>query len=321
MNGNPLAAAAGFAAGTAVGGACMWRMAQREKIQAHKPFKNIETVAIYGGSSATVDPQFLEIAVKIGKGVAERGWDQLNGGGSVGMMGAATDGGVSADGTVNCVILDKFLPFAHKALNKVTVAYNMSDRKKGLYENSDAFISLPGGLGTIEEIMEVLSWRQLGFHERPVVLINTNGFYNHLAEFLEHCIKSGFVSTKVRSCFLVTEDVEECLDFIQNYKPEFIDKTEIHQGVMRQTETDAARAAGLPTLSAPTPTPLPGLVIGARVVLVKPLRLQRTGTLAEGSVGIVTAVPGEGGSIAEVDFDDGPLTDVFPGTVKVLGTD
>eukprot|EP01059_Diplonema_ambulator_P000691 TRINITY_DN1055_c0_g1_i1.p1 TRINITY_DN1055_c0_g1~~TRINITY_DN1055_c0_g1_i1.p1 ORF type:complete len:332 (+),score=40.16 TRINITY_DN1055_c0_g1_i1:48-998(+) len=296
-----------FAAGAAAGaGIACWL--NREKVQQHVQFTKVESVVVYGGSAVSVDEKFFEAAVQVGKGVAKRGWRQINGGGSFGMMGASTDGGLSEGGTVDAVILDKFIDGVHKGLRKVHVVPSMPSRKMGLYLEGDAFIALPGGLGTIEEIMEVLSWRQLGFHDKPVVFVNTNGFYTHLAKFIDDTINKGFASSKVRTCFHVSSSIEDCLEFIATYQPVHIDKSAIHQGNMQHTEAASAFAHGLPTLIDDNPTPV--FVPGQRVIAVKPIRLQRTGEVTPGLHGTVTKYPGELENCVEVDFDDGPLADV-----------
>ena len=145
----------------------------------------------------------------------------------MGLMGAATDGGLDENGVVDMVILDRFLSFRHQGVREVHVAHAMPERKRGLYERGNAFFSLPGGLGTLEEAMEVLSWRQLGFHDKPSVFINTNGFYNHLDAMLTDLMEGGFLSKELRHAYLVTADIKEACDFVAAYSPTHVDKQKI----------------------------------------------------------------------------------------------
>eukprot|EP01063_Lacrimia_lanifica_P039977 TRINITY_DN8926_c0_g1_i1.p2 TRINITY_DN8926_c0_g1~~TRINITY_DN8926_c0_g1_i1.p2 ORF type:complete len:261 (+),score=105.68 TRINITY_DN8926_c0_g1_i1:37-819(+) len=224
-------------AGALVGGAAVHCVHQRLKNGA-QPFRRftpgrVGAVTVYAASSVAVDPSYKKAAFELGAEVARRGWVQVNGGGEKGLMGAASDGGVSEGGAIDIVILDKFVHFAHKGGRRYEVKKNMPERKRGLYEAGDAFISLPGGLGTLEECLEVLSWRQLGFHDKPVVFINTNGFYNHLQDMLTDLINDGFASHELKGCYFFADTAAEACDFIANFVPTAIDKATIHSGEMR----------------------------------------------------------------------------------------
>eukprot|EP00756_Hemistasia_phaeocysticola_P052932 Hpha_TRINITY_DN28265_c0_g1::TRINITY_DN28265_c0_g1_i1::g.116857::m.116857/K06966/K06966; uncharacterized protein len=157
-------------------------------------------------------------------------------------MGAASDGALRGGGTVDAVILDKFLDDnCHPGLRHVRTANNMPQRKMGLYESGDAYVAVPGGLGTMEEILEILSWRQLGFHERPVIFLNTNGYWTTLVEFLNQSIDRGFVSVPVRSSFYVANTPEEVVAFLKEYKPTRIDKSAIYKGDIGSDWSAAAK--------------------------------------------------------------------------------
>ncbi|KAJ9446475.1 putative cytokinin riboside 5prime-monophosphate phosphoribohydrolase LOGL1 [Diplonema papillatum] len=287
-----------------------------EHPQEFQPFKPVERVVVYGSSAALLDPSYGSVALQLGDVIAKRGWLQVNGGGAVGLMGAATDGGLRAGGVVDCVILDKFADYRHPGLRNVDVRVTMPSRKKGLYDAGDAYIALPGGLGTLEEVLEVLSWRQLGFHDKPVVFINTNGFYTRVEDMFSSMIAQGFVSDRIRSSYLFTTSPYEAIRFIDQYTPQHIDKAAIHKGDIR-TDWEAAAAAGLNALPVTAPVRYT-FRRGMRVQLTQSLGLQKSRrTLNVGHPGTVAKVPGEmPGTVAEVDFDDGPLVDVYPGTIE-----
>eukprot|EP01062_Namystynia_karyoxenos_P036817 TRINITY_DN26807_c0_g1_i1.p2 TRINITY_DN26807_c0_g1~~TRINITY_DN26807_c0_g1_i1.p2 ORF type:complete len:274 (+),score=85.91 TRINITY_DN26807_c0_g1_i1:76-897(+) len=205
-------------------------------------FNGIKTVVVYAASSAQIDASYKQAAGELGAALAKQGWRVVNGGGITGLMGATTTGAAQAGGIVDCVILDKFVGTnQHPGLRHVRTAVNMPQRKMGLYEEGDAYVALPGGLGTMEEFLEILSWRQLGFHERPLVFVNTNGFYTKLVEFIDEAIAKGFVSAKVREAFCVAERPQDAVEFLRNYKPYIIDKGDIYRGDMAKSDWEAAQ--------------------------------------------------------------------------------
>ena len=184
----------------------------------------IQRVTVYGSASSRIDPIFIEAGEALGEAIAARGWIQVNGGGRTGLMCAASDGGLRAGGEVEVVILEIFKErgFLHQGIpaDKVFVEDNMPGRKKGLYERGDAYIGLPGGLGTYEELMEVLSWPQLGFHRKPIAMLNVDGFYDPLESLLLDSIRRGFVAEGFDSCWCITPDQNELLDWVAGYEPE-----------------------------------------------------------------------------------------------------
>lgn len=165
-----------------------------------------KVVTVYASSSSGVADAYKKLAYSMGEQIAAAGWIQLNGGGCSGLMGAATAGGLARGGTVNAVILDIFTAAnMHDALGSVEVVTDMGARKAGLYAPAAAFVALPGGLGTLEELAEVLSWRQLGFHTRPIVLVGA-AFWRPLVSWVQQGVDEGFVagglgggSTRLRS--------------------------------------------------------------------------------------------------------------------------
>eukprot|EP00184_Porphyridium_aerugineum_P002224 CAMPEP_0184695808 /NCGR_PEP_ID=MMETSP0313-20130426/3329_1 /TAXON_ID=2792 /ORGANISM="Porphyridium aerugineum, Strain SAG 1380-2" /LENGTH=284 /DNA_ID=CAMNT_0027154333 /DNA_START=157 /DNA_END=1011 /DNA_ORIENTATION=- len=187
------------------------------------------TVTIYASSSSHIDDVYFAAARETGKLIAEQGWIQVNGGGLTGLMGAATDGGVESGGIVDAVIPEMFFKTNMSSrLRKVLVTPNMTERKNGLLQRADAIICLPGGLGTLEEVFEALSWRQLGLHSKPIVFLNVNNFYALLEQFLRGCINTGFVSAGMRETFAFCSTPCEAITYLKNFSPKPIDKTELH---------------------------------------------------------------------------------------------
>ncbi len=148
-------------------------------------------VAVYCGSSSAVDPTYLMAAREVGKMLAERGIGVVYGGGRVGLMGACADGALAAGGEVIGVITDKLvgLEVGHQGLTRLEVVRTMHQRKMLMAELSDAFIALPGGLGTFEELFEAATWTQLNDHIKPVGLLNINAYYDGLMAFLRQALE------------------------------------------------------------------------------------------------------------------------------------
>jgi len=147
--------------------------------------RDTPVVTCYASSSANAPEHYQQAAFELGVAIAKRGWSQRNGGGRFGLMGKLTEGALSVGGRVDAVILDIFrVHNCHPELPSVRTVTNMAERKRGLYLDSDAFVALPGGLGTLEELAEVLSWRQLGFHNKPIVLFDVDGYWEPIVEWM-----------------------------------------------------------------------------------------------------------------------------------------
>lgn len=170
-------------------------------------------MAVYCGSRMGNDPAFAEAAARIGTGLAERGADMVFGGGSVGLMGvaakAATEAGSHVIGVITEQLLDKEV--ANHDIAELRVVSDMPARKAEMYLAADAFVTLPGGIGTMEEFFEVLTWRYLGLHPKPMGLLNTDGYYDPLLSFIDHSIEQGFGRASARELVVVGTD-ESLLD-------------------------------------------------------------------------------------------------------------
>lgn len=173
-------------------------------------------VSVYCGSSRRAPEVYHEAARRVGAALARRGHVMVYGGGRTGLMGSVADAALAAGGVVEGVILDAFVAqdVHHRGLHALREVGDMRSRKQGLEERAEAFIALPGGLGTLEEVTEVLSFRKLGLHDRPLVLLDTRGFFAPLVAQIERGIREGFDDSRVRESFAVTDDPERAVDLL-----------------------------------------------------------------------------------------------------------
>jgi hypothetical protein len=173
----------------------------------------IRTVCVYCGSGPGTNPHFVEAAIALGKALAENGIRLVYGGGSIGLMGAVATSVLDHGGAVTGIIPD-FLTTRENALTRVQeliVTPDMHERKRLMFERSDAFVALPGGIGTLEELVEQLTWQQLGRHSKPVLLANIDGFWEPLLALLTHMRATEFIRPSLAVDILKAERVEDIL--------------------------------------------------------------------------------------------------------------
>ena len=173
----------------------------------------IKTVCVYCGSGPGTNPRFVEAAKAFGKSLAENGIRLVYGGGSIGLMGAVATSTLEHGGSVTGIIPD-FLTARENALTRVqemVVTPDMHERKRLMFERSDAFVALPGGIGTLEELVEQLTWKQLGRHTKPVLLANIDGFWEPLLALLAHMRATEFIRPSLSVDILKAERVEDIL--------------------------------------------------------------------------------------------------------------
>jgi uncharacterized protein (TIGR00730 family) len=173
----------------------------------------INTVCVYCGSGPGTNPNYIEAAKALGKAFAESGIRLVYGGGSVGMMGAVATAVLDHGGLVTGIIPD-FLTMRENALTRVqemVVTPDMHERKRLMFERSDAFVALPGGIGTLEELVEQLTWQQLGRHSKPVLLANIDGFWEPLFDLLQHMRSTEFIRQGFAVEILKADRVDEIL--------------------------------------------------------------------------------------------------------------
>ncbi len=183
--------------------------------------ENKGNVCVFCASSANIDGRYLEAARELGKLLAQGGWRCVNGGGAVGLMGAVTDGALDAGGQVTGVI-PKFMVdngWCYDRLEDVIVTADMHQRKHMMSEMADAVIAMPGGVGTFEELLETLTWRQLGIVKTPVIILNTLGYYDPLLAMLHHAIDEGFMRPDHSRLWTVAATPAEAIASLENNDP------------------------------------------------------------------------------------------------------
>lgn len=181
----------------------------------------MKRICVYCGSSPGRHPEFTESARALGRALVQRNIGLVYGGASIGVMGAVADAVVENGGEVIGVmpqaLIDKEV--SHSGLSELRVVDSMHERKALMAELSDGFIALPGGFGTLEELFEVLTWSQLGFHRKPCGLLDIRDYYSHLTAFLDHATDQGFIGPIYRNILLVEKDSSLLLDSMASYSP------------------------------------------------------------------------------------------------------
>jgi uncharacterized protein (TIGR00730 family) len=181
----------------------------------------MERICVYCGSNTGADPAYAEAARAFGELLAGRGLGLVYGGGSVGLMGAvadaALDAGASAVGVIPEALDEREV--AHRGVTELRVVDSMHERKAEMVELADGFVALPGGLGTLEELSEVLTWAQLGIHTDPCGVLNVEGYYDGLVEHVEHAVAEGFVRPEHRNLLTVADDGAALLDAFAAHDP------------------------------------------------------------------------------------------------------
>ena len=173
------------------------------------------SIAVYCGSSPGNDSRFIHSAVQAGRALARRDIRLVYGGGGVGMMGAVADAALTG-------VIPKFLDtreLKHPGVADMRVTASMHERKLLMVEQSQGFIALPGGFGTLDELFEILTWAQLGIHQHPVGLLNVDGFFDHLLGYLDHLVATGFLSGQDRGRVLTAVDIDTLLDLMAAWSP------------------------------------------------------------------------------------------------------
>lgn len=178
---------------------------------------HIRSVAVFCGSRPGHDPAHAEAARALGRGLAEAGIRLVYGGGGIGLMGAVAAGALEAGGTVQGVIPSFLLHAerAHVTASEIEVTPSMHTRKTRMFEMADAFVTLSGGLGTLDETVEILTWRQLGLHDKPVLILDVNGWARPFVALIETLIEQGFVTEANRRLYQVVPDVPAALALLR----------------------------------------------------------------------------------------------------------
>jgi uncharacterized protein (TIGR00730 family) len=175
---------------------------------------SFKRIAVYCGSSSGVSGHYTDAAGEVGAYLARAGIDVVYGGGRVGMMGAVANGALRAGGRVYGVLPErlKTREIAHEGLTELHIVDSMHARKTMMASLSDAFVGLPGGWGTLEEVFEVVTWSQLNYHKKPVGLLNIGGFFDRLVPFLDHAAAEGFIRAPHRPLLVVADTMDVLLE-------------------------------------------------------------------------------------------------------------
>lgn len=180
-----------------------------------------KTICVFCSSSSAIDEIYFEAARELGKVIGERGWGLVYGGSDVGLMGAVARAVHLHQGTVVGVIPQTIHArgIAYETADEMLVTKDLRERKAEMELRADAFIALPGGFGTLEEIVEVLTLKQLQLHLKPIIFLNTNGFYDPLITLFEHFYTQQFAKPDSRQLYFVTPDANRAVEYIETYEP------------------------------------------------------------------------------------------------------
>ena len=183
-------------------------------------------VCVFCGSSAGLRPSYVNAAQHLGRTLARRGLSVVYGGAHVGLMGALADGALEAGGEVIGIIPESMMAreIGHTRISDLRVVRSMHERKAAMESLADAFVALPGGMGTLEEFCEILTWGQLGLHRKPCGLLNIDGYYTRLLGFMDHMVEERFLKPAHREWIVVEDEPERLLDRLQTTHPPKLEK-------------------------------------------------------------------------------------------------
>ena len=181
----------------------------------------MKSLCVFCGASTGRNPAYREAARAFGETLARQGIELVWGAGNVGLMGAVADGAIGAGGRTFGVIPDFMVEreLAHGAVSELRVVATMHERKALMAERAEAFVALPGGFGTLDELFEILTWAQLHIHGKPIGLLNVGGFFDPLLAFMRHMVAEGFVSARHEALFYVDADAERLLAAMRAHRP------------------------------------------------------------------------------------------------------
>ena len=197
----------------------------------------MRSLCVYCGSNAGNKPAYTERAIALGDRIAKEGMQLVYGGGNVGLMGIVADAVLAAGGEVIGVIPEQLVGWevAHKGVTRLEVVANMHERKKRMFDLSDAFVALPGGFGTLDEMFEMLTWRQLGIGNKPCAFLDVDGFYGPLVAMVDRMVEERFLHPAQREDLWHGDDIDAMLAWMKDYSPASATKwlAEKHRKAMR----------------------------------------------------------------------------------------
>ena len=181
----------------------------------------MKSICVYCGSNAGSKPAYTERAIALGDRIAKEGLQLVYGGGNVGLMGIVADAVLAAGGEVVGVIPEQLVNWevAHKGVTRLEVVANMHERKMRMFDLSDAFVALPGGFGTLDEMFEMLTWRQLGIGDKPCAFLDVDGFYAPLLQMIDRMVAERFLHPEQRADLWHGEDIDAMLEWMRGYSP------------------------------------------------------------------------------------------------------
>ena len=181
----------------------------------------MKRIAVYCGSASPADSRYLELATEVGRTLADREIGLVYGGGRLGLMGAVADAALAAGGEDIGVIPEALVnsEVAHRGCTELHVVSGMHERKLAFTELSDGFLTIPGGVGTMDELWEAVSWAQLGYHTKPVGLLNAFGFYDHLLAFNRHMVEVGFIRPAHQGIIIAETELDLLLTRMAAHEP------------------------------------------------------------------------------------------------------
>jgi uncharacterized protein (TIGR00730 family) len=183
---------------------------------------SVKRLCVYCGSSDRVDAIYLEAASRLGTALADAGIELVYGGGRIGLMGIVADAVIQGGGRVTGIIPAHLhdAEVGHHGVSQLLVVGSMHERKQRMFEMSDAFAVLPGGLGTLDETFEIVTWKQLHLHDKPIIIVNVGDYWQKLLTLIDHIVDSGFARDEIRSHFQVVDHVDDLLPALaQTHEP------------------------------------------------------------------------------------------------------
>ncbi|WP_153102160.1 TIGR00730 family Rossman fold protein [Paraburkholderia hayleyella] len=194
----------------------------------------MKSVCVYCGSATGARPLYADAARGLGQALAQAGIGLVFGGGKVGLMGVLADAALAHGGHATGVIPELLVSreVAHTGLSELLIVPDMHQRKKKMADLSDAFVAMPGGVGTLEELFEAFTWAKLGYHHKPVALLNLDGFYDPLLALLQHTVREGFMQQAWLDTLVIEHEPLALLDRLQRYQPPAPDQRSAHRQAM-----------------------------------------------------------------------------------------
>jgi uncharacterized protein (TIGR00730 family) len=181
----------------------------------------LQNLCVYCGSNSGTRPEYAAETRRFAQALVDQDIGLIYGGASIGLMGVVADTVLAAGGTATGVIPRALLrkEVVHHGLSELVITESMHARKAKMAALADAFVALPGGIGTFEELFEIWTWAQLGFHRKPCALFNTLGYFDPLVQFLDHAVEEGFLQSMHRSMLMVSDSPENLLEALRSYRP------------------------------------------------------------------------------------------------------